>query len=62
MAEGHGHLRSAVVLVLLIPLLMPFASAQGGIGSISLDCGSDPVMNVEPNEYSDSEDIVTSLS
>lgn len=55
MAEGHGHLRSAVVLVLLIPLLMPFASAQGGIGSISLDCGSDPVMNVEPNEYSDSE-------
>lgn len=55
MAEGHGHLRSAIVLVLLIPLLMPFASAQGGIGSISLDCGSDPEMNVSPNDYSDVE-------
>ena len=59
MAEGQGHLRSAVVLVLLIPLLMPFASAQGGIGSISLDCGDDPVMNVAPNEYSDVELICT---
>lgn len=59
MAEGHGHLRSAVVLVLLIPLLMPFASAQGGIGSISLDCGDDPVMNVAPNDYSDVELICT---
>ena len=55
MAEGLGHLRSAVVLLLLIPLLMPFATAQGGIGSIALDCGSDPVMNVDPNEYSDVE-------
>lgn len=55
MAEGHGRLRSAIVLVLLIPLLMPFASAQGGIGSISLDCGSDPEMNVSPNDYSDVE-------
>ena len=59
MAEGHGHLRSVVVLVLLIPLLMPFASAQGGIGTISLDCGSDPEMNVSPNEYSDVELICT---
>ena len=55
MAEGDGHLRTAVVLLLLIPLLMPFATAQGGIGSIALDCGSDPVMNVDPNEYSDVE-------
>jgi len=59
MAEGHGHLRSAIVLVLLIPLLMPFASAQGGIGSISLDCGSDPEMNVSPNDYSDVELLCT---
>ena len=59
MAEGHGHLRTSVVLVLLIPLLMPFATAQGGIGSIALDCGSDPVMNVEPNEYSDVELLCT---
>jgi hypothetical protein len=55
MAEGDGHLRTAVVLILLIPFLMPFATAQGGIGSIALDCGSDPVMNVDPNEYSDVE-------
>ena len=59
MAEGLGHLRSAVVLVLLIPLLMPFASAQGGLGSIALDCGSDPEMNVAPNEYSDVELLCT---
>jgi len=59
MAEGHGHLRSAVVLVLLIPLLMPFASAQGGIASVSLDCGDDPVMNVNPAEYQDVDLICT---
>ena len=38
---------------------MPFASAQGGLGSIALDCGSDPEMNVAPNEYSDVELLCT---
>jgi hypothetical protein len=53
MAQRYGHLKSAIVLILLIPLLMPFSSAQIGIASVSLDCGDDPIMNVNPAEYRD---------
>jgi hypothetical protein len=59
MAQRYGHLKSAIVLILLIPLLMPFSSAQIGIASVSLDCGDDPIMNVNPAEYQDVDLICT---
>tara|TARA_B100001094_G_scaffold271194_1_gene276382 strand:+ start:382 stop:1479 length:1098 start_codon:yes stop_codon:yes gene_type:complete len=59
MAQRYGHLKSAIVLILLTPLLMPFSSAQIGIASVSLDCGDDPIMNVNPAEYQDVDLICT---
>lgn len=53
MAGAKRTLATVVVVFLSLTLLSSSTSAQGGVGSISLECGDDPEINVKPGEYQD---------
>jgi hypothetical protein len=51
---GKGKALATLVVGLLFLSLMPMpSSAQGLIGSISMECSDDPEMDVKPGEYQD---------
>jgi hypothetical protein len=51
---GKGKALATLLVGLLILSLMPMpSSAQGLIGSISMECSDDPEMDVKPGEYQD---------
>ena len=54
MAGKERALASLFGLLLLASLLPMPTAAQGVVGSISLDCGDDPELQVKPGEYQDS--------
>lgn len=54
MAGKERALASLFGLLLLASLLPMPTAAQGVIGSISLECGDDPELQVKPGEYQDS--------
>ena len=54
MAGKERALASLFGLLLLASLLPVPTAAQGVVGSISLDCGDDPELQVKPGEYQDS--------
>lgn len=52
---GKGRAFATLFGLLLLTSLLPMPSAaQGVVGSISLECGDDPELQVKPGEYQDS--------
>ena len=52
---GDGRALATLFGLLLLASLLPMpTAAQGVVGSISLDCGDDPELQVKPGEYQDS--------
>ena len=51
---GKGKTHAALLVALLFLTFLPVpSSAQGLVGSISMECSDDPEMNVKPGEYED---------
>ena len=53
MAGKEMTLATLLVAFLFLTVLPLSTSAQGVVGSISLECGDDPEINVKPGEYQD---------
>ncbi|MAY04287.1 MAG: hypothetical protein CMB25_01620 [Euryarchaeota archaeon] len=53
MTDKGRTLATSIVALLFLTLLPLPASAQGIVGSISLECGDDPDITVKPGEYQD---------
>ena len=59
MAGRERSFAAVLVALLFMAALPPSTSAQGAPGSISLECGDDPRINVKPGEYQDEVVICT---
>ena len=59
MAGRDRAFAAVLVALLFMAALPPSTSAQGAPGSISLECGDDPRINVKPGEYQDEVVICT---
>ena len=53
MADKNRTLATLLVAFLFLTLVPLPTSAQGVVGSISLECGDDPEINVKPGDYQD---------
>ena len=53
MAGKERAMATLLVAFLLLTVLPMSTSAQGVVGSISLECGDDPELNVKPGQYQD---------